>query len=176
MYRLVMLGASSLLLVGCVSMQQQLGVSEQQWQSMTPAARQAAQANYQSIKDQSPVPTKIYAGPALGIWMLEGYAYMPPFDQAYAFQATYFRISPGQCQQVVLRSIDFNKSTKLGVCYDGVRVSMDPSRYDLSRSHGSVYFDYNPVWKRGFTYGNVQSSGYVSLSRASISIKALGTQ
>lgn len=173
MIRYAVVAGSVLLLAGCMSTQQQLGLSEQQWQSMSPPARQAALRNYQAIKSQPQVPQKVYDGPVLGIWMLDGYAYMPPFDQAYAFQATYFRIAPGQCQRVPLRGIDYNKSTKLSVCYDGLRLALDPSHYDLSRSHGTVYFDYNPVWKRGFTYANVSSSGYASLSRTSISIKAL---
>jgi hypothetical protein len=172
-HRLIAGVLAAFLLSGCMSTSQRLGYADREWQGMTPAAQKAALANYKQISDQSMTPTAVYAGPELGIWLLEGQAKMPPFDRLYTFQANYFRIKPGQCLTITLRSIDFNRSTQLATCYDGLRLSLDPSRTDLSYSRGSVFFDYNPVWKRGFTYAHIVSAGYVGLSQASISIKAI---
>lgn len=161
------------LLVGCAP-QTEVGFSTAQWQQMPSKAREEVLANYRKIKQQSPVPQQIYDGPEIGVYLLKGEAVMPPFfDRLYAFQTKYFEISPGVCKWLILQSIDTDHSTTLQVCYDGLKLVMDPSRYELDKRHGTVQFDYNPIWKRGFTYDNVSTTGYARLSHLQVSIKAL---
>ena len=46
--------------------------------------------------------------------------------------------------------------------------------WDLLQDDGiMIGDDYNPIWKRGFTYSNVVSAGYVRLKGASVTIKAI---
>src|SRR3990167_10633828 len=138
MYRITLAFAATLVLVGCAS-QRQLGFSDQQWQQMSPKLQQRLLANYTQIKRQTPLPEKVYAGPRLMVYLLKGKALMPPtFDQSYSFQVKQFELSPGECHVLPLLSIDTNHSTQLQVCYDGVTVQMDPSRYELDKSHGTI--------------------------------------
>lgn len=172
MFRLLIALASIALLAGCAG-PSQLGFSKQEWQSMSPQQQQQVVAQYHDLNSNPYKPETIYDGPNLYVNVLQGQAAMPPFDQEYSFEATAFNIEPGQCQSIGLYSVDTSKSTTLHVCYDGLHLALDPSRYDSSKRKGSVFFAYNPIWQRGFTYSNVQSTGYTRLKDAQISIKAM---
>lgn len=164
----------ALCLSGCAS-SGRLGISEAQWQAMSPVERQQALENYSKLKsDFSATQTKVsYDGPLLSVYMLRGKAVMPPFTRSYEIETTEFKIAPGACKHIMLRSIDTANYTYLQACYDGERLSLDPSRYELDKGLGTVSFLYNPIWLRGFTYSQIKSSGYVRLEDASVSIKAI---
>ena len=38
-------------------------------------------------------------------------------------------------------------SVDLSICYDGLTLSLDPSRYNLIESKGILLLTYNPLWK-----------------------------
>lgn len=171
MLRIVFFSISAVLLAGCAS-STQLGLSKQEWRAMPQKQRKQVLADYQQIKQQEP-SDKVYAGPKLSIYMLNGEAMMPPFTQRYAFQTFEFRMSPGRCRWVTLKSIDTHHKVNMRVCYNGLELSIDPSRYDLASAKGSIFFDYNPIWKRGFTYSDINTQGYARLKDASITVKAI---
>ncbi len=175
MSRYILCCLAALMLAGCVS-SQRLGISQQAWQAMSPQKRDIVLANYKKIRklDRNKNRTaKVYDGPKLSVYMLNGKAMMPPFTKRYTIETDEFKIVPGECKYILLKSIDTNHRVHLHVCYNGERLSLDPSRYDPDKSDGTVHFNYNPIWKRGFTYSNVNSSGYVRLQDASVSIKAI---
>ena len=175
MYRLLGGLLFILLLSGCAG-PTQLGFSHYQWSKMSDQEKKSLKAEYHYVQNNPYKIKTVYSGPDIDIYMLNGEALMPPFEQAYSFQNELFRMKPGTCEYIHLRSIDTAHSVRMRVCYDGLYVSMDPSAYDKDKRRGTVHFAYNPVWKRGFTYSNVNSKGYARLSDASISIKAIPTK
>ena len=158
-------------LVGCTG-PQQLGMSKLQWQALDSKQQKALVKTYEQLKEEEKFH-KVYAGPKLNIHLSPGMAMMPPFDQSYAFNATQFSIIPGECKLVPLFAQDGKHRVELQVCYNGLRLAFDPSRVIVERSKGTVFFDYNPIWKRGFTYFNVESNGYTRLRDTNIRISTI---
>lgn len=166
--------ASTVALAGCASQAERLGLSEQEWQGLSSQKQEQMWADHEKIKTLNEEKSKkAYAGPELNIYMLKGKALMPPFAQYYEIETFAFRMQPGTCQSVTLKSVDTTNHVDMSVCYDGLKLSIDPSHYDLTQKDGSIFISYNPIWKRGFTYNNINSQGYVHLRDASISVKAI---
>lgn len=170
MRRLLLVLPALALLASCAG-PTQLGFSQQQWQSMTPQQRQQLAQQYHSLSAYK--PATVYAGPNIQVSLANGKAAMPPFAEKYSFAATNFSIKPGSCKHIQLSSMNSNNFTEMRVCYDGLHLSLDPSKYDPTKVMGTAHFAYNPLWLSGFTYADVSTSGYVNLEGASITIKAL---
>ena len=170
---IALVSISVLLLAGCASMPSQLGFSEKQWKTMSEVRRQEVIAGYDQIKQRPPSMNRKYDGSNILVYLAQGTAMMPPFIKAYKYETVKFTLDVGQCRSIRLNSIDTDHHTNLQVCYNGLTLLMDPSRYDPTKSSGTLRFDYNPIWKRGFTYSNVVSAGYVRLKGASVTIKAI---
>ena len=164
---------SVLLLAGCASTPSRLGFSEKQWKAMSEVRRQEVISGHDQIKQRPPSMKRKYNGSDILVYLAQGTAMMPPFVKAYQYQTVKFTLNVGKCRSIRLNSIDTNHHTNLKVCYNGMTLLMDPSRYDPTKSSGTLRFDYNPIWKRGFTYSNVVSAGYVRLKDASVTIKAI---
>jgi len=159
---------------GCVSTgPTQLGVSTKKWTTLSENEKQKMRANYDQIQKAQANPKKVFDGPELIVYMLDGKAMMPPFKNSERFYTDQFEIMPGKCSSTSLHSVDTAQSVELRTCYDGRTLAFDPSAYNLKQAKGTVFFTYNPIWKRGFTYSKVFSSGYARLSNAKITIKAL---
>lgn len=160
------------LLTGCAPSRQQLGFSASQWQAMTPLQQKEAGANYAIIQKifQKNNTATVYDGPSIRVQLLQGTVLMPPFDRRYDFEPVSFTIAPGPCRRVRLDSVDTTDYVDMRLCYNGLRLSLDPSYYDITKSEGTVHFYYNPLWKRGFTYRDVATDGYVHLENTSITI------
>lgn len=163
---------SVLLLTGCTPGPTQLGVSAQQWQSMSDQQRQQILQGYQQIQNQ-PRNDTVYAGPKIVVSLAEGTAMMPPFVQPHPYHPVQFALKPGECLHVPLESANSNQSVNLPACYNGLVLALDPSRYDPILGGGSLRFNYTPVWKRGFAYNGVSSQGYVRLSKVNVIIHAM---
>jgi hypothetical protein len=170
-YTLVMV-----VLNGCTSNAQQMGVSEAAWQAMTAKQRAQMQSGYAQIKqffydaDRNSV---IYDAPPISVLLIKGTAMMPPFNQPYPLQSAYITLSPGPCRQLELKSSDHSHQVDMRLCYNGLRLAIDPSHYEVSKRQGTVYFYYTPLWTNGFTYTAVNTSGYVRLHGVDINIKAV---
>lgn len=163
----------TLLLVGCVG-PNQLGISSQQWQAMSKAQRHQMLKNYKKLKKTAKKNMQTaYNGPNLQVYLMQGRAMMPPFTQSYTYETVRFKITPGHCRNIRLNSIDTNNHVDMKACYNGLTLALDPSHYDIEKADGSLRFDYNPVWKRGFTYSSVSSTGYVHLQDVNVTIKAI---
>lgn len=171
--RPVIIILSTLLLMGCVAGPEQLGFSKQQWQGMSEKERQQMRIAHQEIQKSLAAQKLIYNGPDIQVTIEGGMAMMPPFLQPYDFRATQFQIQPGRCQRVQLTSWEQIHSVDLSACYDGLTLSLDSSRYDPTKSKGTLLLTYDPLWKRGFTYRGLSSSGYVRLKNTNITVKII---
>jgi hypothetical protein len=58
----------------------------------------------------------------------------------------------------------------LRACFKRNILFLDPSRFDLTKKEGSVRLYQSPLWRDGFTYKNIDSSGYVKLTDVNITI------
>lgn len=163
--------AAVVLLSGC-STASRLGFSNAQWQGLTPTQRQQYTQGYHQVKEQKKEQPKTYAGPPLSIYFERGTAKMPPTFHSYRFQTVNFHIKAGDCRTIPLRSIDTRDHVGMRVCYNGLTLSLDPSRYQLSKANGSLHFNYSPIWKQGFTYSGVNTTGFAQLRHANVTIKA----
>lgn len=161
-----------LVLTGCAVGPEHMGLSKNEWKNLDPEKRAQLETNYADYKSDHQVINKVYQGPALQVYLAEGSAQMPPKFQRFSFDTATFLIKPGECTKTLLESIDTNNKTYLETCYDGLTFLIDPSHFERNKRLGSVRFDYNPIWKRGFSYTGVSSSGYVRLKHTSITIKA----
>lgn len=152
---------------------EKLGVSQQQWDSMTEAQREQMRAGYEQVQREYKHISTVYAGPVIAVTMAGGTVMMPPFLQAQTYQPVNFEVKPGQCRRIYLDSTAGHRYVNLPACYDGLTLYLDPSRYDTQLSYGSLRFNYNPMWKRGFSYQGMSSLGYVHLNKVNITIHAI---
>jgi hypothetical protein len=100
---------------------------------------------------------------------------MSPFTQAYSYQPVSFAIQEGSCKQVTLRQktedTDKHKhSVDMEVCFKNNILLLDPSRYDANKSDSSARLYRSPLWRRGFSYPHVNSTGYARLQDVMIKI------
>lgn len=170
---LLVLGA--LLLTSCTVTPGELGFAPKQWQMMNSRRRKMLQVDYYRIHNALQLKT-VYQGPKIHVTLFGGAAMMPPLFQTYYFESLKFETSPGKCQNIQLTSWNQTRSVKLTVCYDGVTLSFDPSRYDLSKTMGTLLLTYNILWKYGFTYNNLSSSGYARLKNTDVTIKIISNK
>ncbi len=163
----------SVILSGCMSDSDYLGIAPNKWQEMNNDQQQQIWVNHDKI-ERVPFPFKItYDGPDIVVSLSGGKAMMPPFMQAYRYVKTEFTLTPGKCTYAKIDSKQNSNSVSLKVCYNGLVLLIDPSRYDLNKSRGTLRLTYNPVWKRGFTYRDMSTDGYVRLSNVNIYIKVI---
>jgi hypothetical protein len=163
---------SVLLLTGCTPSPSELGISEQQWQTMSDKQRQQILDGY-ARTERARGSNNVYAGPKIMVSISHGQAMMPPFTQAQSYQPVQFEMKPGECRHVTLTSVNGEHEVDLPACYNGLTLALDPSRYDPLLSGGSLRFNYIPIWKRGFAYNGVSSQGYVHLTKVRVIISAV---
>lgn len=163
----------ALLLAGCAPTPRQLGFSDQKWNAFSKAEQADIQAGYHEVGQHGVKVSVEHAGPDLRVDVADGTAMMPPFTEAHRFQTTPFSIQAGQCISTRLRSVESPEQVSMKACYDGLTLSLDPSPYRLEGRIGTVYFNYTPVWTRGFTYRNVNTTGYVQLHDATVTVETL---
>ena len=95
---------------------------------------------------------------------------MPPYTSPSRYQPVVFQIRQGDChRKIPVEQADANGQTgKLEVCYKDDILYLDPSSYDPNLSLGSLQLAYMPIWKRGFTYPSVTSTGLLKLTNVHI--------
>lgn len=174
MFRRILFIFGASLLGSCTVGPQQLGIPSQQWQVMNKAERQQMRTAYRDIqRRQHSLAKMIYSGPDIQVTINGGTAMMTPFLQAYVFKSVKFKMRVGECRYIRLTDWEGTHSVDLWASYDGLTFMLDPSRYDLTKSNGALLLTYNPLWKHGFTYSGLSSSGYVRLNNATITIHTI---
>jgi hypothetical protein len=167
-----------LLLEGCATSPSTLGISQAQWQSYTKTQRQEILQNYRRINStRNEVLTQNSSTSngdnAINVTIQSGKIVMPPFTDAQEYLPIAFTIKNGHCKRIVVSQVNQEKTTDLDTCYQNKILYLDPSRYDITKSKGSLIFNSIPFWEHGFTYHDVSSSGYAQLMHVNITIKSV---
>jgi hypothetical protein len=176
----------AILLVGCSSIptSQTLGISDSEWGKYSVEEQQQLMANYQQISDQKEVLTEkqskqnksskakqpMASNGSLVVGIHSGKVMMAPFTDWQEYKPVVFNIKKGECKEVLLAKSDASSQVELGVCYKEKTLYLDPSKYDLAKQFGSITFNYSPLWNQGFTYTNINSSGFVRLQDVTVEI------
>ncbi|OGT07475.1 MAG: hypothetical protein A2X78_03225 [Gammaproteobacteria bacterium GWE2_37_16] len=165
-----------------------LGISDTEWASYTPDKQKELRDYYkQKVKTRKknksntllPIPKNQFKDIAIPnlpllIDLHDGKAIMPPFLGWYAYKTQPFTIFPDSCVNSLLQQVNNPKQQiVLRVCYQKGTLFLDPSRYDTTKMPGSLSFRYSPLWESEFTYQNINTTGYVRLKNAIITVKLL---
>jgi hypothetical protein len=165
---------SFLMLAGCATVSpNKLGISQSQWSQYSEQQRQQIIHNYHQAQA---VEHQLHAKnnhSVLAVKIQGGQVLMPPYTNLQAYQPVAFDIKAGSCHQKValLSANGSQQKTNLKACYSGDILFLDPSPYDPNLAKGALQFAYMPLWKRGFTYNNVTSSGFTKLTGGSVFIQ-----
>jgi hypothetical protein len=149
----------------------ELGISDKAWQKLSPQKQQEIiQKNQNVITNmESQAPT---GNSCLTITVADGKAKMPPFNMGrYAFQPAKFNISEGSCTSFDLTTKDKTNSSSPYACYRNNVLMLDPSKYAEDKMYGTVKIYKTPLWEEGFTYTNINTTGYAELRNATIIVK-----
>ncbi|MGB6977337.1 MAG: hypothetical protein WBE18_07805 [Gammaproteobacteria bacterium] len=168
-----------LLLGGCATSPNTLGISDAEWKSYSKAQRNEILQNYRKIHKTHQEPTTQIASSTRGdntntisVNIQGGKIMMPPFTDAQDYRPVSFIIRNGHCKRVSVQA-NQGRAINLDACYQNKILYLDPSRYDISKSKGSLIFNAIPFWEHGFTYRDVSSSGYAQLTQVNITIQSI---
>jgi hypothetical protein len=168
-----------ILLGGCTTSPSNLGISDAQWAGYSKAQRQEILHNYRKIDNTAglPIPRaksiSAAADSTINVAIHDGKIMMPPFTAATDYLPIVFTIHNGHCKRIVVHQANQAQSITLDTCYQNKILYLDPSRYDATKSKGSLLFNYTPFWEHGFTYQDVSSTGYAQLSHVDITIQSI---
>ena len=161
-----------LLLTGCAPSPAELGLTAQEWQQMNTQKQQEVLAHYEQIRQkQQSLYTVAQIDTWLKITIMQGTIMMPPFDTDYVYQPVNFQVFPNSCRDVTVYSLTGDRQVVLTACYKDDVLFLDPSRYELNKQPGSIRFYASPLWRSGFLYSHITSSGYVRLRDVDVRIK-----
>ena len=161
-----------LILSGCAAQPEDLGFSEQQWNKLSPDKQQQIFEQHEAVVEtKKNEPPAVVSDSWIQVTIKDGTVMMPPSFKTYKYQPVTFKIQDGECKKVELDSHKNIYSVKLDVCYKNQILLLDPSRYEIDKKDASVRLYASPLWQNGFTYKNVNSSGYARLNNASITVK-----
>jgi hypothetical protein len=168
----------ALVLTGCASVSSyDLGISQEQWAQYTDNKHEQILKNYQFVQERrSSVQGNqtIDRTTRLEVEISGGKVMLPPYTILQTYEPIKFTIYSGDCTKVVpVYNADNLQASELGVCFKDHVLYLDPSRYDLTKLFGSIQLAYLPLWKRGFTYPDVASSGYLRLTDANITVNLI---
>lgn len=176
-FKLIFLLSLLVILTGCTSVNPStLGISESQWQSYSKQERKTITEGYRQAQKKKKKESSKNASDksVLEVSIADGTAMMPPYTQRKAYQPVQFQIQAGICNLKVnvYEADDPQQKVVLNACYQNGILYLDPSLYDPNMALGSIQFQYMPLWKRGFTYPDVNSKGLVKFRHANVSVKA----
>jgi hypothetical protein len=172
-----------LVLSGCAASPEGLGISENEWQKYSKAKQEKLLADYKKMTEENEtadnamkgqyadLENSSYNGKYLQISISDGEAMMPPFTDWYAYKEATFEIIPDSCTNVNLEQITGENKVALRACFKKNVLFLDPSHYDAKKDVGTVRFVYSPLWDQGFTYRNINTSGYVKLKDVTVTIQ-----
>lgn len=168
------------MLVGCAAnIPEKLGISDLEWESYSPGKQKVLLANHESMtkewenKIAEPEEQKALSGPFLEVSIYDGKVMFPPsFVNWQSYQPVRFNIFKDECRNVEIKqSAEDELKTELGACFRDNILYLDSSRFDPTKKAGTVTIHYSPLWLNGFTYKEVNSSGYVKLNNVTVGVK-----
>lgn len=175
---LIILLVTLFTLTACVVSPQRLGFSKAEWESMDKDKQTEIIRNYKQLHSDKKL-SFVESGEAgknnksmsaITVSILGGKVMMPPFTDAYAFDPVSFRIQQGSCQQVLLKEIGGKHKVEMEVCFKEGILLLDPSHYDSAKVDSSAQLYRSPLWRGGFSYSHINSSGYARLQDVTIRI------
>lgn len=160
-----------LFLSGC-GVESMYGISSDRWSNLSSEQHNKIIAGYEKVQgelekeqaNQTPNPN----GKKIRVALYGGSVLMPPYKNYFRYEPITTTVTDGQCEYIVLEEQDGDNETKLGICYNHNVLQIDPSQFIYEKRHGTVALQYSPIWKRGFTYKHVTTSGYARLNNAHI--------
>jgi len=162
----------SVVLAGCATSPQKLGIPDQEWAGYSETEREQMLANYQqitAIEKQDAKPGKVASG-SVNVTISDGEVMMPPFTEWSNYQSASVTLDKDSCNDAILKQANDAAQIVVRLCYKNQALFLDPSRYDLTKSDGSISIPFSPFWKDGFVYKGISSSGYARLKNVNIKI------
>lgn len=162
-----------LFLSGCATVSpNRLGISQSDWDQYSPAKKdQLILAYDQTQSHKKTVHVKAGKG-VLSVRIEGGEALLPPYTNLVRYEPVAFTVRQGDCHKKInvqkVDAVEDEEPGKLEFCYKDDTLYLDPSPYNPSLSLGSLQFPFMPIWKRGFTYPDVTSTGLLKLTRVHI--------
>jgi hypothetical protein len=154
--------------------QTMMGFSDQEWESFNKEKKQRLLNNYHKVQEESSKnqeSTTDNGENVLMVTLSSGEVMMPPFEQSSPYQKVSFELGEGSCRDQALLNPKGDKQILLKVCYKNKALHLDPSNYDPEKSEGTLTLYFSPLWKEGFIYHNINTTGYARLQKADLSIK-----
>lgn len=170
-----LLFVSTLFFAGCMTVSpSKLGISQSDWDTYSDDKKSQLMASYEQTQTaKRRVRAEAGAG-VLAVRIKAGTVLLPPYTTPTSYEPIRFTMREGDCHiKIPVTSVDSEKKGKLEACYKENTLYLDPSPYEPDLSLGSLQFPYMPVWKRGFTYPNVHSTGLLKLTNAEIFLHTL---
>lgn len=163
---------AAVLLTGCVS-HTQMGINKNEWHLLNEHQKENYRAHYRQIERFQRHRQYQPGASRIAVTISGGTVKMPPTFGSYKFYTTKFHLRDGQCQEVPLIAVENATQANVTACYTRQVLSIDPSRYKVADREGTLFLNYNPVWRHGFTYYGVNSTGYASLDDVNITVFAV---
>lgn len=173
-YCLITIALLTVFLAGCATVSPQtLGIPQSEWDQYSPEKKDQILASYQQAQERKRAVSAKAGKGVLTVNIEGGQVLLPPYTHLTAYQPISFTLKQGDCNKkiTVAQADDPEQKGKLSVCYQGDTLYIDPSPYEPNLSLGALQFPYMPIWKRGFTYPNMTSSGLLKLTNVDISLK-----
>ncbi len=164
----------SIFLVGCSTVSpNKLGISQSEWSQYSEGQREQIIQDYHQTQRARTLHAK-GGNSVLAVNIQNGSILMPPYTQLASFQPISFNIKEGSCgEKIQVTGTNSSLRTKLGVCYQGGTLFLDPSPIDPNKADGSLQFQYMPIWTRGFTYPDMTSTGIAKLTNVNVSVQEI---
>lgn len=173
-----------LILFGCATAPNKLGISEAEWNSYDKTKQEKLLADYKNLtttemmadtnmnNQYTSVKKSTYNGSLIKVRVFGGEAMLPPFTSWQPYVSSTFEVIPGTCVNAPLRAVNGKEDSAvdLRACYKNNVLLLDPSRYDASKKEGTIRLPYSPLWNNGFTYHGIYTTGYVRLKNAAVSV------
>lgn len=154
-------------LTGCSTVSpNRLGISESDWEQYSPAKKDQLILAYEQTQQHKKTVHASAGSGVLFVRIQDGEALLPPYMSLTAYTPVTFKVRQGDCHKKIAIHPDNTdaEAGKLEVCYKDDTLYLDPSPYDPNLSLGALRFPYMPIWKRGFTYPSVTSTGLLKLT------------
>lgn len=172
---ITLFGAVCLGLSACAPSPADIGLTQQKWDNATPQEQNCWQRAYQDYQDGHPeLDGDGSSSNKVDITITGGTAAFPPAFQQLAFNKIRDQLPAGACHSLNVVATNNNYATSLYICYAKNTIAIDPSHYDSSTRAGSLILTNNPLWKRGFSYKNMFTDGYVKFKNITITVKRHG--
>lgn len=173
-FLLPLMGA--ILLSGC-NAEHNYGIANDRWAALSPQQRSQVEQQYTQTQNAlAEEQRNTIVNPnahEIRVAVYGGRALMPPFHWYQPYDTEVVDIKEGTCETCTLHRPDGEKAVDLTLCYRDHELEIDPSKFVFDKRHGTLAFHESPIWKKGFTYTQVKTSGYARLKNAHIYVKQL---